>query len=71
MEKHFFLLYPLMRVCMREYARLFWANLPIRTTITNSTRGWPRLGLLTLATAGERASEGRTRRTLLCTCVYV
>ena len=43
-----------MRVCMREYARLFWANLPIRTTITNSTRGGARLGLLTLPTAGER-----------------
>ena len=43
-----------MRVRMHEHAPPTWANLPISTVITYSTRGWPRLGLLTLPTAGER-----------------
>ena len=54
-----------MRVCMREYALPFWANLPISSAITNSTRGWPRLGLLTLPTAGER-EQVRGAREELC-----
>ena len=35
--------------------RLFLTNLSFHTKITNSTRGWPLLGLPTLPTAGERS----------------
>ena len=49
--------------------------LPIYSTITNSTRGWPLLGLLALPTAGER-SKGKEkakykRENRLCIGVYV
>ena len=68
--------YPLMhhmhaQVCTRMAISYF--NLSslstILTTITNSTRGWPLLGLLTIPTAGER-SKWRRKRNTSQTSVY-
>ena len=61
-----------MCVCMREYARSFWAHLPISAPITDSTRGWPRLGLLTLPTAGRESKCGAHAKNVamhLCVCL--
>ena len=48
--------------------------LTINPTITNSTRGWPNLGLPTLLTAGERSkgerkSETQAGKTFMHMCV--
>ena len=45
-------------VCNHLFQSLFF--LPIYSTITNSTRGWPLLDLLTLPTAGEQ-SKGKEK----------
>ena len=62
---------------MREHARvddLGVANLQILPTITDSTRGWPHLGLPTLLTAGEREQGGvqietQARKSFMHQCV--
>ena len=63
------------RVCMNlaiVYLNHFFPN--IHTTITNSTRGWPLLGLLTLPTAGEREqvseeNETKMKQAFMHACV--
>ena len=73
--------YPLMRhvnagVCRKVPIAYFCCLFPrFHTQITNSTRGWPLLGCLSLLTAGEQ-SKGKEkarhkRGKRLCTRVYV
>ena len=50
------------QVCTKVPMAYFYHLLPtMGTQITNSTRGWPLLGLFTLPTAGEQ-SEGKEKR---------
>ena len=63
---------------MHEHARVYRQPLfffLILPTITNSTRGWPHLGLPTLLTAGERSKVTEKRETSendamhMCVCL--
>ena len=52
---------------------LFQQSIPL--LITNSTRGWPLLGLLTLPTAGEREkvseeNETQAKQAFMHACLY-
>ena len=55
------------RACTRVLSIFHFPT--IHTTITNSTMGWPLLGLLTLPTAGER-SKGEQKRDTSEASVY-
>ena len=58
------------RVCTKVPIAYFYHLFPtIHTQITNSTRGWPLPGLLTLPTAGER-SKGKEKRDTSEASVY-
>ena len=65
------------RACtsIHQQPGLIFLFLPIYSTITNSTRGWPLLGLLTLPTAGEqsigREKAKHKRPNRFCIGVYV
>ena len=61
-----------MRVCMHEYARKRWANLPIRTQITTPPGGgpaWAYSPYLPLESESKRGAHAKNVAMHLCVCL--